>query len=65
MGAEQYHEMAIVARAAAASEALPRRRSQHEQSAERWEEMARLAEDTADRKIINEAARRANPYGQS
>ena len=65
MGAEEYHDMAIAARATAASESLPRRRSQHEQSAERWEEMARQAEDTAVRKTINEAARRANPYGQS
>ena len=64
MGAEQYHEMAAAARAAAASEPLPRRLSEHEQSAELWEEMARLAEDTADRKIINDASRRINPYVQ-
>lgn len=64
MGAEDYRELATAARAAAASEPLPQRRSRHEQSAERWEEMARQAEDTAERKVTNEAGKRANPYGQ-
>jgi hypothetical protein len=62
--ADIYYQRAIAERAAAAIEALPLRRQQLERSAQRWEEMARQAEDTGRRAEINEAEKRAKsvPY---
>ncbi len=63
--AQYYHQQAAAARAAAAIEPLPRRRDQHVRSAERWEEMARLAEETEQRTLVNEEERRIRPYHQT
>jgi hypothetical protein len=63
--AHLYRQNAATERAAAAKESLPRRRLQHERSAERWEEMALAAEEIDRRTAINEAEKRARPYHQS
>ncbi|MGB3927514.1 MAG: hypothetical protein WBL20_00990 [Sphingobium sp.] len=57
--ADFYHQQAAAERVAAQKEMLPQRRQQHERSAERWEEMARSAEETERRTAINEASRQA------
>ncbi|MFT3967767.1 MAG: hypothetical protein QM690_17990 [Sphingobium sp.] len=54
-----YRQNAAAQRAAAGKESLPRRRQQHERSAERWEEMARAAEETERRTAINDVQKRA------
>lgn len=63
--AQHYHQQAASARAAAANEVLPRRRDQHVRSAERWEEMARQAEETEQRTLVNKEERRVRPYHQT
>ena len=57
--AAHYNHNAATARLAAEIETLPQRRRQHERSAERWEEMARAAEETERRAAANEADKRA------
>jgi hypothetical protein len=59
--AEVYRQNAESERVAAGKEILPRRRLQREHSSERWEEMARAAEETARRTAINDALRAARP----
>lgn len=63
--ADIYYQRAIAERTAAAIEALPLRRQQHERCARRWEEMARHVEDTSRRTEINEAEKRARSVSQS
>ncbi len=63
--ASTYHENATMERAAAAKETLPLRRLQRERSAERWETMARSADDLARQTAVNTASRIAQPYPQS
>ena len=65
MNGQYYREMASDARAAADAEPLVRRRAQHELSAERWEEMARAAEETAQRTAVNAEEKRLRPYHQT
>ena len=57
--ADFYHQQAAAERIAAQKETLPQRRQQHERSAERWDEMARSAEETERRTAVNEASRQA------
>lgn len=57
--AAHYNHNAATARLAAENETLPQRRRQHERSAERWEEMARAAEETERRAAANDADKRA------
>ncbi|HEX7783930.1 MAG TPA: hypothetical protein VF509_14075 [Sphingobium sp.] len=54
-----YNERAAAERFAAEKEILPQRRQQRARSAERWEEMARSAQETERRTAINEADKRA------
>lgn len=56
---------ALTERQAAAHETLPQRRLQHERSAERWEDMARQAEEVLRQTVTNAESKRANPYPQS
>jgi hypothetical protein len=63
--ASTYHGNAATERAAAAEEPLPLRRLQLERSAERWEDMARAADELARQTAANTASRIAHPYPQS
>lgn len=67
--ADIFYQNAAAERRLALKQDLRHRREQHERSAERWEEMARAAEETDRRTAINEAEKRAHldrpsrPYG--
>jgi hypothetical protein len=56
---DAYRARAAEERAAAAKTSLPNRRSMYERSAMVWEEMARNVEDTAERTLVNAAAKAA------
>jgi hypothetical protein len=58
--ADIYYQNAASERLAASKQDLPNRRQQHERSAERWEDMARGAEETERRSRINEEEKRAS-----
>ena len=58
--ADFYHQNAASERLAASKADLPNRRRQHEHSAERWEQMARDAEETERRTLSNKAQKRAS-----
>jgi len=55
--AEQYRAQAAAQRTLAAQSDLPNRRLMHEHSAMMWDEMARSAEDTIERTLVNAAAK--------
>ena len=57
-----YREQAVLARAKADAEALPRRRQQHQICAERWEEMALQAEELEQRTKANRQTREHTSY---
>jgi hypothetical protein len=57
MTQKDFLTQAAAQRAAAANTQLPNRREMHERSAESWEAMARAAADTAERALVNKAAR--------
>lgn len=61
--ADTYRQNAAAERIAASKQNLPHRRQIHERSAERWEEMARAAEETERRAATNAADKlvRAHP----
>lgn len=59
--ASTYHENATMERAAAARETPPWRRYQRERSAERWEAMARSANDLAQQIAVKMASRIEQP----
>ena len=54
---ETYRANAAAERASAAKTNLPNKRAMHERSAATWEAMAASAEDTAERALINHAAK--------
>lgn len=56
---EIYRANAAAQRAAAAATPLANRREMHERSAAVWDEMAQAAEDTAERAVVNLAAKAA------
>ena len=56
---ETYRRNAAAERAAAAKTNLPNRREMHERSAMVWEEMAQGLEETAQRALVNAAAKAA------
>lgn len=60
-----YAENAMAERRAAARETLPQRKLQHERSAERWEDMARHAEEVSLQAQTNAESKRANPHHQA
>lgn len=53
MSSEPYATQAARERLAASKTTLPNRRMMHERSAAVWEEMARNADDTAERMRVN------------
>ena len=60
---EIYRANAEAQRAAAESTPLANRREMHLRSAETWEAMAVAIRDTADRALVNEAAKAATKLG--
>jgi hypothetical protein len=54
---ETYRAHAAAERAAAANTNLPNRRAMHERSAMTWEAMAESVSATAERALVNEAAK--------
>ena len=57
MSQDIYRSHAATQRQAAAETDLPNRREMHERSAAVWEQMARSAEDTAQRARVNKLAK--------
>ena len=57
---EIYRANADAQRAAAQNTILPNRRDMHLRSAETWDAMAVAMQDTADRAVVNEAAKAAS-----
>lgn len=60
-----YHQQAAQARQRAASELLTQRRARLLQSADRWDEMAREADELDVRTRINAEERRLRPYHET
>jgi hypothetical protein len=56
---ETYRAHAAAERAAAEKTNLPNRRAMHERSASTWEGMAQAVEETAERALVNQAAKAA------
>ncbi len=64
-GSSIYHANAAAERLAAEQELLPLRRLQRQRSAERWECMARQAEELERHSALNAASRNEQPHYQS
>lgn len=56
---ETYRAHAAAQREAAAKTTLPNRRAMHERSAMAWDAMAEALEDTAEKALVNAAAKAA------